>query len=214
MSTASPQSRWTTSDTKSGGTKTVFDSFKLLGVAGVANVSTPTFDDIYFLNGAGTRNNDFLGDTRIYTIFPNGNGNSSDLVGSDGNQVDNYQQVDETAPDTSDYNGSDNSGDHDSYEYENVTVGNGGTIAGIQVGSLMAKTDTGIRTARFVQRIGGTDYYGDEETLSTSYAPFFEVHETSPDTSLTWTETEIDDGQWGMQITGSGFTNGFSTGFS
>ena len=88
-------------DTRNGGSGYV-DRINLSGVSG--NAFGYQLEDLYVLDGvdsgvAGNPNDDFWGDTRIECLFPNGNGNSSDFDGSDGNSIDNYLLVDDTAPD-------------------------------------------------------------------------------------------------------------------
>lgn len=61
-------------DTKNAGTATVFN---YLRVHLTPNNSTDKADDLYVCNGAGSLNNDFLGDMRIETLTPNGDGNYS-----------------------------------------------------------------------------------------------------------------------------------------
>lgn len=73
-------------------------------LGGLSPGSNIDIDDVYVCDGTGSANNDFLGDVRVDCFFPNGNGNSSQFVGSDSNSTDNYLLVDETpANDDTDY---------------------------------------------------------------------------------------------------------------
>ncbi|MET0786107.1 MAG: hypothetical protein ABWY25_05325, partial [Paenisporosarcina sp.] len=82
-------------DTKNAGTKTVYDQVRIAGSPGWL------FDDFYIKIGAGET---FLGPITVETIYPNGNGNVSGWMGSDGNSTDNYLLVDEPGvPVTTDY---------------------------------------------------------------------------------------------------------------
>ncbi len=75
------------------------------------------FDDFYRGNDQGSVNNNFLGDIRIDVINPNGAGNYTDLTPSAGA---NYECVDETLLDSSDYVEGANVAEKDSYSYESV----------------------------------------------------------------------------------------------
>ena len=88
-------------DTRNGGS----GYFNWIYFVGTSS-SSFDIDDLYICDDNGSVNNDFLGDVRVEAIFPSGNGNSSVLVGSDGNSTDNYALVDEATPSTGDYVGS------------------------------------------------------------------------------------------------------------
>lgn len=60
-------------DTKNAGTETVFN---LLKINAIGN-SWVILDDLYVCNGAGTVNNDFLGDVRVERLIPNGAGSNN-----------------------------------------------------------------------------------------------------------------------------------------
>lgn len=175
----------TSQDTKNAGTKTVFDS---IGLA-IANV-VAAVDDVYLLNGAGATNNDFLGDIKIETLYPNGNGNSSALTGSDGNSVDNYLLVDETPPNTSDYNGSATDNLTDTYTMGNLTT-SAGTIYGAVFYAYAAKNDAGTKGGAIIVRSAGTDYEQTDNALATSYTYYKDILETDPATAAAWTITNI-----------------------
>ena len=64
-----------------------------------ATTANYDYDDLYICDGTtvpGEPVNDFLGDVRVDTLYPNGNGNSSQWVGQDANSTDNYLNVDDT----------------------------------------------------------------------------------------------------------------------
>lgn len=180
-------------DTKNGGTKTTYDRV-LLNASQTARV-----DDYYLCNNAGAVNNDFLGDLVVETLLPSGNGNSSVLVGSDGNSVNNYLLVNETNPDTSSYVGSATSGDKDTYTFADLTH-TSGTVLGVQIGTYAAKSDSGSRTFRPVTRSGGTDYPGSDLQLSTTYTTFLEMHETDPATSAAWSISGVNAAEFGFEV--------------
>jgi len=171
----------TGADTKNAGTKTVLDSFVLFG--GGSNMFV---DDLYLCNGAGSTNNDFLGDIKIETLFPNGNGTTSQLTGSDGNSTDNYLLVDETTPNTSDYNGSATNDQYDTYAMSNLVTASG-TVYGVVIYAYAAKSDAGAAGGAIMLRSGGTDYELTDNALGTGYQYYREVKELDPNTSAAWT---------------------------
>lgn len=183
-------------DTKNGGTKTVFegvafwDDFMANGI---------WVDDLYLCNGAGARNNDFLGDCSVETIFPTGNGAHSDFLGSDGNSVDNYQLVDETPPDATDYVGSGSVAATDTYGYGNLTH-TVGSVAGVVVRSYAAKSDTGPRSLSAVVRSGGSDASGSAHVLGTGYTPWHDVFEQNPIGPADWTISSVNAAEFGVTV--------------
>jgi hypothetical protein len=127
------------------------------------------YDDIYLCDSSGSEANDFLGDCRVEWRKPTGNGNSSQLVGSDGNSTDNYLLVDETpANDDTDYVGSATAGDKDTYAMEDL-VTTSGTVHGMVIKATARKDDAGARSLATVARHSGTEADGTTTALSTSY---------------------------------------------
>lgn len=182
-------------DTKNGGTKTVLEGFRLLNQTG----QTSQIDDVYLTNGAGVVNVGFLGDVSVETLFPNGNGNSSQLVGSDADSVDNYLLVDETTPNTTDYVGSGTDDQKDTYAFTNL-VHTVGSIRGVQTAMYAAKSDSGARSMAKVIRSGGTDFDGADKVLSTSFAAILEINENDPNTAAAWTIANVNAAEFGVKV--------------
>ena len=157
-------------------------------------------DDLYICDGTGGVNDDFLGDVRIQAIFPNGNGNSSQLVGSDANSTDNYLLVDETVPSTSDYVESSTPTDKDTYTYGNVTPTTG-TVYGVQILPYAAKTDAGVRSIQAVARHSGTEEdTGTDMILSTSAQYFVDTRDTKPGGG-SWSISDVNAAEFGVKVT-------------
>lgn len=156
-------------------------------------------DDLYFLNGASTRNNSRLGEIVTKTLFPSGNGAFSGLTGSDGDSVNNYQLVDEQTPSSTDYVGSTSTGTKDTYDFDNLSLT--GTIPAAQASMWSAKSDAGGRYGRLVVRnsTGGLSY-GADETLTTSYKAFDYIYDVEPVNSTVWTVTNINAIQLGFEV--------------
>lgn len=181
-------------DTRNGGNGVV------TSVALMAVRSGELWDDVYICDGSGSTNNDFLGDNRVDCYFPNGNGNSSQLVGSDGNSVDNYLLVDESAPnDDTDYVQSATATEKDTYSFPNMAH-TPATISGVQILMNAKKDDSGSRSLASVIRSGGADTDGATQALSTSYAYYMQISETDPNTTAAWTQSGFDAAEFGVKV--------------
>lgn len=162
------------------------------------------FDDLYVLNDTdsgvtGAPNNDFLGDCRVQAIFPNGNGNSSQLVGSDADSTDNYLLVDETAPDgDTTYVQSNVVGEKDTYTYDNLTPTTG-VVFGVQAIPWALKTDAGSRSLASVARLGTTEEDSAAKLLSTSYQYLPDIREADPDGNQ-WTIANVNAAEFGVKV--------------
>lgn len=182
-------------DTKNAGTATTID-----GVSFAPNGTTNcAIDDVYILNTSGSANNDFLGDVRIYTLVPNGNGNSSQLVGSDGNSTDNYALVDEKPYSASDYVGSATATDKDTYAMEDLP-GTVGSVFAVQEVAIAAKSDAGAGSMKQVVRRSSTDYATSSKALTTTYVPYLNLREQDPSTSSAWTPSGVNAAEAGMEV--------------
>lgn len=186
-----------TGDTKNGGTETVI-SRVVLGASSVSDAAAIAYDDVYILNSAGTSNNNFIGDSRVHNLLPNANGNYSQLLGSDGNMVDNFLQVDETLPNTTDYNGSGISGEKDSYNFPSlpapVTL-----VRAVGQRAFAAASDAGARMARNFVRIAGVDYPSADYNLGATYLLFADLFDVSPATAVAFTPVEFNAAEWGFE---------------
>lgn len=187
-------------DTKNAGTKTVFDTITI-GQPAYRSPQTgfSDYDDFYLCNGAGSVNNTFLGDSRVRTLVPNGNGNSSQLLGSDADSVNNYLLVDEATPDVADYVGSATDNQKDLYAFSDLTE-TAGVIRGVQDNAYAAKTDAGARSLALVTRTATIDYDSTDRALGISAAYIRELRELNPNTGLAWTIAEVTAAQWGVKV--------------
>jgi hypothetical protein len=184
----------TNADTKNAGTKTVFDSIILNGITTNATV----FDDLYLLNGAAGLTEP-LGEIDIECLHPNGNGNYSQLVGSDGNSTDNYLLVDETAISTADYVESDTAGDKDTYAYQDL-VATTGVIRGVQHTTFAAKVGGAARSIKGIARVSATDYDGTEKVLGYGHRGTISMWENNPNTATAWVHAGVNGAEFGSEV--------------
>jgi hypothetical protein len=169
-----------------------------IGVTG-GDPGDADFDDLYLCNQSGGTNNDFLGDIRVDAIFPNADGNYSQFTPSSG--TDHYLLVDETTPNTSDYNDGDTVGDRDSYAFGNLTALTSQTVYGVQVNAAVLKDDAGAKSASTFARSGSTNTDGASTALSTTQAYLTDVYETDPNGGGAWTETSVNAAEFGVRVT-------------
>lgn len=166
--------------------------------------TTLRFDDVYVLDGTGAKNNDFLGPSIVEGILPNAAGASTAWsLGAGGTS--NWDQVDDDPnPDeltAGGINFSDTNGQKDLYGYADLTQITG-TIHAVQLGTQFAMNATGTRTVKTKYRDPDTtEADGASHVVdSTSYDEFTEVFDNNPASAVAWDVTDIDDGQFGVEV--------------
>ena len=171
----------------------------VLGGQGGSAGGDIVMDDIYVCDDTGGTNNDFLGDIRVEALLPNGNGNSSQFDGSDGNTTDNYLLVDDATPnDDTDYVESPDSGDKDTYAYGNLASSTG-SVYGVQICPYARKTESGIRNLKTVARLSGTETDGPERPVGDSYAYMPDIRETKPGGGA-WSISDVNSAEFGQKV--------------
>lgn len=175
-------------------TYTAFNSLSFYGT------TTTYIDDVYICDDTGSVNNSFLGDCVVTCLRPNGNGNSSDWDGSDGNQVNNYELVDESYPDDTDYIEAQNTTESDLFTYGDLATGVA-DIKGVQVVTAIQKTSPGARFFKHQCRSGGTTYTNsDERSVTEDMLMQSNMYETDPDTATAWTKAGVDGVEFGIVL--------------
>lgn len=183
----------TAQDTKNAGTLTTFDSVTV--VSGGSGSPVIRVDDVYICNGAGSVNNDFLGDTEIVCLLPNGDGATVNGTPSTGSS--HFALVDELTPNgITDYNTLVTDGDLDLYDFEDLT-NTGGTIRGIQTIPNVAKVGTDATFIQDTLRISGVNYSAASVAVSTTFLYYPRIREISPATSAAFTAAIINAMQHG-----------------
>jgi hypothetical protein len=159
-------------------------------------------DDIYILDSLGAVNNDFLGDSVIVGLLPIADGNQNDFTPSTG--IDNYALVDDpsASPSSSDYVDSDTNTEQDFYDYANLPATGLGAIHAVNVISDAAMETVGNRTLKpkfravSTAEADGANFVVQGTTLL-SHPVILEI---DPVTSTTWTQSEIDGGEFGIEV--------------
>lgn len=159
------------------------------------------FDDHYLLDLTGSSPlNAPLGNARIQTLFPNANGTNSQFVGSDGNSVNNFQQVDDASYSASDYNDGTTLNHKDTYGFTD-TVATTSVVHAVAVNIVALKTDTDPRSVAPVVRHSGTDYDGTNIALTATAVSSQQIMTTNPGTSSGWTKSDVDSAEFGVKVT-------------
>jgi len=121
-------------------------SYPVVGFRNLSNPSTSFYiDDWYVCDGSGSTHNDFLGDCKVFTLFPNGDA-SGNMTANSGS--DEYAMVNSTTQNTSNYIKDTTSGDRCVFEYETLGY-TPNTILGVQVtteAALSGNLTKGIKT--------------------------------------------------------------------
>lgn len=173
-----------------------------IGDALAPGTNTPNidFDDLYICDGTGGVNDDFLGDVRVDAYFPIGNGNSSQLTGSDGNSTDNYLLVDDASQDgDSTYVQSSTATNKDTYDVTGMSH-TPTDIYGLQVNMFAKKDDSGARSIASVIRSGGSDNDGTTQALGTTYVDYMQISQTDPNTAAAWTKANFAAAEFGVKV--------------
>jgi hypothetical protein len=166
-----------------------------LGQVGAGGALT-RYDDLYFLDGSGSANNDFLGNRKVIALNPDGAGDDSDWTPSAGS---NYQNVDDgglTDDDTT-YNETSTDTHQDLYTYDDLP-GDAASVDGIQVLTEVRVT-AGQMDISNVSKTGTTTDTGSPETVTdTDWGTVTRVLEEDPDTAAAWTPSGVNGAQFGI----------------
>lgn len=171
-------------DTKNAGTETVFDQVEF----GTFFVTT-RLRDIYVANGAGTVNNDFLGDCRVTALLPDADSTPEDWATSTGTST--FALIDEVPPNgDTDYIQSDVNGQISRVAFANLTDVTH-TVYGVQTAAYARKDDAGARSVRVGIFSDATLGNGADHVLATSYTTKVDLFELDPDGAVAWTPAAV-----------------------
>jgi hypothetical protein len=186
-------------NTRGGATNNYFNTIRLQGVSGVVAGRGHWFDDFYICDSSGAVNNDFLGDRRVITIFPDSAGDTTQFTPDSGS---NYARVNEQTngydSDTS-YVEDATTGHRDIYNFD--AIANLAVVNGIQQNVICRKTDATDFTIKLTSKTGATVSVGSGINVgSTSYLGKTRIQETDPDTVSAWTDTGLSAAQFGYDV--------------
>lgn len=156
----------------------------------------PYVDDLYVANGAGSRNNAFLGDCRVRQLVPVASGANTAFVPTG---AANFQNAAEVPADTATYNAGTTDGTKDTYNLTDLTEPAGTTIYGLMETIYAQKSDAGTKFVAPVVRASGTDYVRASQALSASWKMYAgPIEEVNPATGALWTVAGVNAVELGM----------------
>lgn len=151
------------------------------------------FDDLYINDATGEGAATVVPDRRFPLISPDGNGNYSQMTGSDGDQTDNYLLVDEIPPNgDTDFVRAGAPSLNDSYAMADYTKpANADIIAVIPIAVVQKESVDDIKLA-VGTRLSATDLIGSAQELPTSYGLAKWERQTTKPGGGAWTEADVD----------------------
>jgi hypothetical protein len=159
-------------------------------------------DDVAINDTTGGDDNSWCGDGHVIVVRPNGNGDSSDFVGSDGNSVDNYQGVWKAYPANLDsFVESETSGAIDLYNASNISLHSTDVIRRVSIWAAARKMAAENDLLQLGFKGGSTSIWSVglplELDLRGVVGPSYKVN---PITGLAWTQSDINALQIGVKI--------------
>ena len=154
--------------------------------------------DIYILDGSGSENNDYLGDIRVDTHYPNGD-NSVDFTPSSGTS--NYLLLDEQFSDNdTTFVESGTVLAKDLYSMNNLTLTT--QIYGVQLSADMRKTDSGTVTTALISNDGVNNTVWNTQQIGDNYSMEIGIRDTDPSDNTAWTDAKVNATGFGFRIDG------------
>jgi len=174
-----------------------------------SNVSTTVLiDDIYVLDTTGGVNDDFRGDSIVQGLLPSSNGSTIQWT-NDAGAGSNFENVDDAAnaaPDEAGAGGtnsSDTNGQIDLYNMQDATQVQG-AVHFVQLGVQLGMSAAGSRNVKTKYRDPDTtvvDTGVTHNVNTTVFDEFTQVLDTNPNGSIPWDVSDIDGGQFGVEVT-------------
>ncbi len=160
------------------------------------SVNDTFYDDLYICDTTGSKNNDFLGDCQVTTIFPKADGALEDWATQSG--TDSFAMVDENPPDDdTTYVQSNVSTEQDSFDMDDVSSMT--TILGIQL-TEYSRFLTGAASIKHLVRVNSTNFLGNTKVLAATFDFHMHVFEDDPDISNNWTISGLNAAEFGMEV--------------
>lgn len=159
------------------------------------------YDDIYMDDTTGEGSPSLCPDLRYLMLLPNGNGDSSQWIGSDGNSDDNFLLVDEMPHDgegtyvtTSTHN------QRDTYALRDLSLPPGWSVTSV-IPLAAARKDSGSSTAqlRLLTKLGANETLSDPIPLPTDYAYVYANRQLTKPGGGAWTTADVNDTLLGIQ---------------
>ncbi len=156
---------------------------------------SPFFDDFYVCDSTGSKNNDFLGNIHILSLYPDGD---SSIQWSRSGGSTNYENVDEAiVNDDTDYVEDTATNNMDLYTYDDIS--SVGTIMGVQINT-ECKDDLTPYTLIIPMELSGNQSDDAGQVInSTSYSTKMRIVENDPNGN-DWTTTNLSAATFGVKV--------------
>lgn len=168
-----------------------------IDTVGLIGSGSATFDwdNLWVLETSTSPNNNFLGVTRVETVYPNATGNYSQFTPN--GATPNFACVDENPPDgDATYVSSNTPGNLDSYLHG--TIDGASTLYGVQTNHYARKDDANTRQIAPLIRQAGTDYVGTTVSLGATYQFYEQIYNQDP-TNTNWTPAVFNGDEFGIK---------------
>jgi hypothetical protein len=164
------------------------------------NFANTSYEHLLILDSTGSAGNDFQGPIDMDLVTPTGAGFYSDWTPN--GAANGWQCVDELNPDEdTTYISTSSVGDQETFTH-NTLPGGTTSVKGIIVWTRGRRDDAVTRAFKVLLRSSGTDNTsGTEFFLGDDYIWFMQPYETSPFTSSAWTVSEVDNLEFGVEVT-------------
>ena len=152
------------------------------------------FDDLAMNDTTGAVDNSWCGDGKVVMLTPNANGDLSQLMGSDADQIDNYLLVDEfPKDDDTTYVEGSVVDEKDLYNFTDFGL-NVQEIKRVWAEARARDTVADAGLVALALKTYATEYVGPDVTLFTTFTKQIlgTVHTVNPNTSAAWTPAELD----------------------
>lgn len=162
-------------------------SFGLAG-NGLSPASNFYVDDLYVCDNAGSANNNFLGNVRVFTQATTGAGAVTDFS-KFGSAATNWQTVQNKLMDDTQYVYDNVTGDLDLYQMAPIVTGP--SVLGVQTRIGARQDDATQITLVSVLKSGATQVTGADHLINQTYTYYTDIFETDPNTGVGWTATNV-----------------------
>jgi|GEM_PF-2029228 len=159
-------------------------------------------DDIAINDTTGTVDNSWCGDGHVVAVRPNGNGDASQMMGSDSNTVNNFELVREAGtPNRTNFVESDVSGQRDLYAATDITIKASDVIRRVQMWADARKQQAVNSPLHLGIKSGGGEHWSADTELQLDWAGYVGTdHRVNPATGNPWMQAEINALQIGVRI--------------
>jgi len=156
-------------------------------------------DDMYGVDTTGSApTNTWLGEVRVCTLIPNGNGANTAWGGTGTGGFGEWDDITAHDDDTT-YVSSSTPGDRETSTLTDLSAATS-TVFAVQTNLVARKDDAGTRTIAPVVVIGGTPYDGTTTAaLSSSYADYTQLYDRLDPSGATWTASTVNAMETGVK---------------